>query len=71
MRVNALRSYHGIDGCGSRARCEMACFEAEAVPLYATLFMVMELLPRGIVAGGRRAHSAVEVHFKAEVLGIS
>lgn len=33
--------------------------------------MVMELLPGGIVAGGRKAHSAVEVHFKAEVLGIS
>lgn len=38
--------------------------------LYAMLFMVMELLPGGIVARGRKAHSTMEVHFKVEILGI-
>lgn len=48
-----------------------ACFEAEAMPLYAILFMVMELLPGGIVARQHRAHSTVEVYFKVEIWGIS
>lgn len=35
------------------------------------LFMVMELLPGGIVARQHRAHSTEEVHFKVEIWGIS
>lgn len=31
---------------------ESVCFEAEAMPLYAMLCIVMELLPGWIVAGG-------------------
>ncbi len=31
---------------------ESVCFEAEAMPLYAMLCIVMELLPRWIVAWG-------------------
>lgn len=65
--ANALRCCHGIDGYGSNARSETACFEAEAMPLYAMLFMVMELLPGGIVARQRRAHSTEEVYFKVEI----
>lgn len=41
------------------------------MPLYAMLFMVMELLPGGIVARQRRAHSTEEVYFKVEIWGIS
>lgn len=67
MTANALGCCHGIDGCGS----ETACFEAEAMPLYAMLFMVMELLPGGIVARQRRAHTTEEVYFKVEIWGIS
>lgn len=37
---------------------------------YSVLFIIMELLPGGIVAGGRKAHSPVEVHFKAKSWGI-
>lgn len=41
------------------------------MPLCAMLFMVMELLPGGIVVKQRRAHSAVEEYFKVEIWGIS
>lgn len=36
-KPNVLRYYHGIDGCGSNACSEMACFEKEAMPLCCAL----------------------------------
>lgn len=71
MPANAFKCYYGIDGCGSNARSKTACFEAEAMPSCAMLFMVMALLPGGIVAKQRRAYSTVEVYFKVEIWGIS
>lgn len=36
---------------------------------YAALFIITELLPGEILAGWYRAHSPVEMQFKADILG--
>lgn len=53
-----LRCYYGKNAVevmqteGIFQSGESVCFEAEAMPLYAMLCIVMELLPGWIVAGG-------------------